>query len=99
MDFYLVFQISYQLQFLYFHPSYCILQFFEKNRTINIDVITMMPPRIIGKSDTNVEGELNPISVPDINVTLHPATIYIDTDPNISEINSISGSLLETKKL
>ena len=71
----------------------------DEKKTIDIDVITMMPPRIIGKSDTNVEGELNPISVPDINVTLHPATIYIDTDPNISEINSISGSLLETKKL
>ena len=76
------------------------IQLSKKKGKIKIDVITMMPPIPLNKRGQPIyeEGELDAIDVPDKEVTLYPATIYIDADVKKSLIRSISGTLTEDKK-
>ena len=62
---------------------------------LDIDVITVMPPDKTGKLP---ESKSEEIHIPGIdNVTLHPYSLYVDTDSELSTITGISGSLCKEK--
>ena len=75
------------------------------DNNLDIDVITMMPPipKDESRNPIDEECEMAPIQVPNVNVnvnvTLHPYTLYLETDKNKSKINKVSGSLLNDKKI
>lgn len=58
---------------------------------IDLDVISLMP---VGSSK---EGELSPIEIDGLNITLHPYTLYFSTDAQ-GNPDQFSGTLLEAIK-
>ena len=75
-------------------------KYLDKNNKLKIDVVTMMPPIPSNEEGKRLytEGDLKPIDVPGVNVTLYPSTIYIEADLDKFKIKDVFGTLIDDKK-
>lgn len=64
----------------------------SKHKNLDIDVVVVLP------SNGPRPGHFDSVPIPDINVVLHPHTLFVDTDSDKTTLTNLSGTYCDVKK-